>query len=879
MHNNIMAVGSRDRPPMLATGRYAQWRSRFLRYIDTRPNGDALRKCILEGPYTPSTVIIPVVPAMDNSPAVPERTIVETILNMSPENKAHFESEKEAIHLILTGIGDEIYSTVDACKTAHEMWEAIERLQQGESLNIQDVKTNLFWEFGKFTSHDGESMESYYSRFYKLMNEMIRNNLTVATMQEVNEIRAERIAKNANPLALVAAAQPYQDPYYQAPKSHKSYAPTSKASLPTRSHATTRHKGKEIAKPITPPSESASEEDSDPEQAQKDKEMQKNLALIAKYFKKIYKPTNNNLRTSSNTRNKNMDTTLRHKNDNQTGQFGNQRTMTVAGARETKPKKVKDFTYHKEKMLLCKQAEKGVPLQAEQSDWLADTDEEIDEQELEAHYSYMAKIQEVPTADSGTDSEPLEQNDQNVVECDDERVALANLIGNLKLNVDENKRIQKQLKKANASLTECKSILAKTSRTLGEFNSIRDSCLVAIQNKQIGFERELVDQAWVKHSKDHFRAPTAHDMEILIKTCLMPLTLNTQNDRFVFVHELKQEIHVDLKCIESLKKEIDALKSNKAKFSNMYDMLLQECVSNDVICSYLHSLSDLDECLAQKLLKQIEFVSKKVYTELLRSCAKLEKHSISLELALQQCQEQMKNNTVCKEKASNVFQKEHEQYFEIQDLKAQLQDMNIAISELKKLVEKCKGKSVETKQTDSFLDSLERKSFSQSKSVPKTNVSESLSKLVTTQILPQTARQAVRNTNVIKPGVIQRANVSRSQLRSTQMNDKVMPNNSQVKNKKTEVEYHPRISSISNKAKSVTVSNDNLKSRTSNVNVVCATYGNCLFNSNHDACVSKYLNDVNARTKKPKVVSISTRKPKSQANKSVATPHKNTVAS
>nr|GEY23095.1 hypothetical protein [Tanacetum cinerariifolium] len=47
----------RDRPPMLATGRYAQWRSWFLRYIDTRPNGDALRECILEGPYTHSTVV------------------------------------------------------------------------------------------------------------------------------------------------------------------------------------------------------------------------------------------------------------------------------------------------------------------------------------------------------------------------------------------------------------------------------------------------------------------------------------------------------------------------------------------------------------------------------------------------------------------------------------------------------------------------------------------------------------------------------------------------------------------------------------------------------------------------------------------------------
>ncbi|GKC76293.1 hypothetical protein Tco_1127067 [Tanacetum coccineum] len=101
--------------------------------------------------------------------------------------------------------------------------------------------------------------------------------------------------------------------------------------------------------------------------------------------------------------------------DTKTGQFRNQRTVTVVRAKETvgsqecrKPKRIKDYTYHKENTLLCKQAEKGVPLQAEQADWLEDTDEEIDEQELEAHYSFMAKIQEVPTTDSRTDTEPLE---------------------------------------------------------------------------------------------------------------------------------------------------------------------------------------------------------------------------------------------------------------------------------------------------------------------------------------------------------------------------------------------------------------------------------------------------------------------------------------
>ncbi|GKE25235.1 hypothetical protein Tco_1436747 [Tanacetum coccineum] len=57
------------------------------------------------GPYTPTIVTKPVVPATENSPAVPEQTKVETVLNMTLENRAHFESEKEAIHLILTGIG------------------------------------------------------------------------------------------------------------------------------------------------------------------------------------------------------------------------------------------------------------------------------------------------------------------------------------------------------------------------------------------------------------------------------------------------------------------------------------------------------------------------------------------------------------------------------------------------------------------------------------------------------------------------------------------------------------------------------------------------------------------------------------------------------
>ncbi|GKA75004.1 hypothetical protein Tco_0781382, partial [Tanacetum coccineum] len=69
-------------------------------------------------------------------------------------------------------------------------------------------------------------------------------------------------------------------------------------------------------------------------------------------------------------------------------------------------KRAKDAAYHKEKMLLCKQEEAGFQLNAEQADWRDDTDDEPEDQELEAHYLYMAQIQEV-TPDAADNSGPI----------------------------------------------------------------------------------------------------------------------------------------------------------------------------------------------------------------------------------------------------------------------------------------------------------------------------------------------------------------------------------------------------------------------------------------------------------------------------------------
>nr|GFC42914.1 hypothetical protein [Tanacetum cinerariifolium] len=248
-------------------------------------------------------------------------------------------------------------------------------------------------------------------------------------------------------------------------------------------------------------------------------------------------------------------------------------------------------------------------------------------------------------------------------------------------------------------------------------------------------------------------------------------------------------------------------------------------------------------------------------------------------------------------------------------------DKGIVISELKKLIEKLKGKSVDTKFEKSsvirqpnafksqrpsilgkptiFLDSLERKDFSKLKSVTKNNVSNDFSKPVTAQIFPMNKKSILKNTNLLAPGmcklhtkptqtstsqlpndsrktnkrvsfstgVIPTASVSRPQLKSNPMEDRVMLNNSQ--GKQHDVEDHRRNVKFSNNKTYVTACNDSLNAKTLNVNFVCATCGKCVLNENHDMCVLKSRSGVNSRTKMPVAMPVTTRKPKCNVKQSV----------
>nr|GEZ01023.1 hypothetical protein [Tanacetum cinerariifolium] len=126
--------------------------------------------------------------------------------------------------------------------------------------------------------------------------------------------------------------------------------------------------------------------------------------------------------------------------------------------------------WQREKMLLYKQEEAGIQLNAEQfdwrddtdddSDWRDDTDNESDDQELEAHYMYMAKLQPVSPDDVDSrpifDKEPEQKIDQNDEDVDlaKERELLASLIAKLKCEIDETKNRNTLLETTNKVLVE-----------------------------------------------------------------------------------------------------------------------------------------------------------------------------------------------------------------------------------------------------------------------------------------------------------------------------------------------------------------------------------------------------------------------------------------
>ncbi|GJU60174.1 hypothetical protein Tco_1237940 [Tanacetum coccineum] len=174
---DIYAAGSENHPSMLNKENYVPWSSRLLCYAKSRPNGKLIYNSIMNGPY---------VRRMIPEPGDPVRTVPIPVMfheqtddELTEAEIKQMEADDQAIQTILLGLPKDIYVAVDSCETAQEIWLRVQQMMKGSDIGIQEKKAKLFNEWERFTSTDRESIESYYHRFSKLMNDFKRKKTTL----------------------------------------------------------------------------------------------------------------------------------------------------------------------------------------------------------------------------------------------------------------------------------------------------------------------------------------------------------------------------------------------------------------------------------------------------------------------------------------------------------------------------------------------------------------------------------------------------------------------------------------------------------------------------------------------------------------------------
>ncbi|GJX83459.1 retrovirus-related pol polyprotein from transposon TNT 1-94 [Tanacetum coccineum] len=415
---DIYAASSENCPPILNKENYVPWSSRLLCYAKSRPNGKLIYNSIINGPYVRR--MIPKTGDENHEVAVNETFHEQIDDELTEKELKQVEADDQAIQTILLGLPEDIYAAVDSCETAQEI---------------------------RFTSTNGESIESYYHRFSKLMNDFKRNkhfpekiasnlkflnnlqpewsrHVTIVhqtkdlhttdytqlydflkyNQKEVNELRAEQLGKTHDPLALMANSNnPYNFLVFHqdqpSPSTHMQQQLPNNNIIPQPSlNQNYMQQPMKNPKDITDPTTA----------------MNMALALMAKAFKLNYStPTNNNQRISSNPRNRQI-----AQPGNQNGynivqnpsvqNVGNQSGLIVVSViANQNPNRNGNVVTALSEGNAIGNNEAGIQLQAEEFDLMAAAGDLNEIEEVNANCILMANLQQASTSGTQTVKAPI----------------------------------------------------------------------------------------------------------------------------------------------------------------------------------------------------------------------------------------------------------------------------------------------------------------------------------------------------------------------------------------------------------------------------------------------------------------------------------------
>ncbi|GJY13266.1 retrovirus-related pol polyprotein from transposon TNT 1-94 [Tanacetum coccineum] len=138
--------GAENRPPMLEKGMYNSWKSRMELYMTNRQHGRMILESVENGPLI--------------WPSVEENRVTR------PKKYSEL-SATEAIQ----------------ADFANELWERMQLLMQGNSWTKQERECKLYGEFDKFAYKKGETLRDFYLRFSFLLNDMNIYNMKLEQFQ------------------------------------------------------------------------------------------------------------------------------------------------------------------------------------------------------------------------------------------------------------------------------------------------------------------------------------------------------------------------------------------------------------------------------------------------------------------------------------------------------------------------------------------------------------------------------------------------------------------------------------------------------------------------------------------------------------------------